>query len=47
MKSLRVCPLSSRAPDAVYLDTTGLAPETVVDRMLDVVEGRRPASRGR
>jgi cytidylate kinase len=31
----------SRAPDAVYLDTTGLAPETVVDRMLEAVDARR------
>jgi CMP/dCMP kinase len=31
----------TRAPDAVHVDTTGLAPEAVVDRMLDVVEARR------
>lgn len=31
----------TRAPDAVHLDTTGLAPRTVVDRMHDVVEARR------
>ena len=31
----------TRAPDAVHVDTTGLAPQTVVDRMLDVVEARR------
>ena len=30
----------TRAPDAVHVDTTGLAPEAVVDRMLAVVEGR-------
>jgi cytidylate kinase len=31
----------TRAPDAVHVDTTGLAPETVVDRMIEVVEARR------
>jgi cytidylate kinase len=32
----------TRAPDAVHVDTTGLAPEDVVDRMLQVVEARLP-----
>ena len=31
----------TRAPDAVHVDTTGLLPQTVVDRMLEVVEARR------
>ena len=31
----------TRAPDAVHVDTTGLDPRTVVDRMLDVVAARR------
>jgi cytidylate kinase len=31
----------TRAPDAVHVDTTGLAPRTVVDRMLEVVDARR------
>ena len=31
----------TRAPDAVHVDTTGLSPQTVVDRMLEVVEARR------
>jgi CMP/dCMP kinase len=31
----------TRAPDAVHVDTTGLAPEAVVERMLEVVEARR------
>jgi CMP/dCMP kinase len=31
----------TRAPDAVHVDTTGLLPEEVVQRMLAVVEARR------
>jgi cytidylate kinase len=31
----------TRAPDAVHVDTTGLPPERVVERMLEVVEARR------
>jgi cytidylate kinase len=31
----------TRAADAVHVDTTGLSPQTVVDRMLEVVEARR------
>jgi len=31
----------TRAPDAVHVDTTGLPPEAVVERMLEVVEARR------
>jgi cytidylate kinase len=31
----------TRAPDAIHVDTTGLAPETVVDRMLEIVDARR------
>jgi cytidylate kinase len=31
----------TRARDAVHLDTTGLPPERVVERMLEVVEARR------
>jgi cytidylate kinase len=31
----------TRAHDAVHVDTTGMAPERVVERMLEVVEARR------
>jgi cytidylate kinase len=31
----------TRAPDAVHIDTTGLHPHRVVERMMDVVEARR------
>jgi len=31
----------TRAPDGVHIDTTGLSPEEVVKRMLEVVESRR------
>ena len=31
----------TRAPDAIHVDTTGLPPETVVERMLEVVDARR------
>jgi cytidylate kinase len=30
-----------RAADAVHVDTTGLSPDQVVDRLLEVVESRR------
>jgi CMP/dCMP kinase len=30
----------TRAPDAVHIDTTGLSPERVVERMLEVVQAR-------
>ena len=32
-----------RAADAVHVDTTGLSPDQVVDRLLEVVEARRKA----
>jgi cytidylate kinase len=31
----------TRAQDAVHVDTTGLSPEAVVERLLGVVESRR------
>jgi CMP/dCMP kinase len=37
----------TRAPDAVPVDTTGLSPEAVVERMLEVVEARRRVRDGR
>lgn len=36
----------TRAPDAVYLDTTSLSPEEVLERMLDVVAAKQPTSGG-